>query len=88
MCFTVYSNEIIKEEAWAPFMQSAVVFGRCHLIENQDVIFTLLKQLSMKYYPDESIFNDEMAVSGKAVKMYEIDIEQFRKNKICINEEV
>lgn len=82
VCFTVYSNEIIKEEAWAPFMQSAVVFGRCHLIENQDVIFTLLKQLSMKYYPDESIFNYEMAVSGKAVKMYEIDIEHLSGKEV------
>ena len=63
-------------------MQSAVVFGRSHLIENQDVIFTLLKQLSMKYYPDESIFNDEMAVSGKAVKMYEIDIEHLSGKEV------
>ncbi len=33
ICFTVYGNETIKEEAWAPFMQSVVVFGRCHLME-------------------------------------------------------
>ena len=34
VCFTVYGNETIREEAWAPFMQSTVVFGRCHLMEN------------------------------------------------------
>ena len=28
VCFTVYGNETIREEAWAPFMQSTVVFGR------------------------------------------------------------
>lgn len=33
VCFTVYGNETIREEAWAPFMQSVVVFGRCHLME-------------------------------------------------------
>lgn len=33
VCFTVYGNEIIKEEPWAPFMQSVIVFGRCHLVE-------------------------------------------------------
>ena len=32
ICFTVYGNEQIKEEAWAPFIQSLVVFGRCHLL--------------------------------------------------------
>ena len=33
VCFTVYGNETVKEEAWAPFVQSTVVFGRCHLVE-------------------------------------------------------
>lgn len=28
VCFTVYGDEIIREEVWAPFMHSAVVFGR------------------------------------------------------------
>ena len=36
----------------------------------------------MKYYPDESIFNDEMAVSGKAVKIYEIDIEHLSGKEV------
>ena len=26
VCFTVYGNETVKEEAWAPFVQSTVVF--------------------------------------------------------------
>lgn len=82
VCFTVYGDEIIKEEAWAPFMQSAVVFGRCHLIEDRETIFTLLKQLSMKYYPDESVFNEEMAISGKAVRMYAIDIEHLSGKEV------
>ena len=33
VCFTVYGNETIRTDAWAPFMQSVVVFGRCHLME-------------------------------------------------------
>ena len=31
VCFTVYGNETIKDEPWAPYWQSVVVFGRCHL---------------------------------------------------------
>ena len=27
VCFTVYGNETIRTDAWAPFMQSVVVFG-------------------------------------------------------------
>ena len=34
VCFTVYGNERIDEsESWAPYVQSAVVFGRCRLLE-------------------------------------------------------
>ena len=34
ICFTVYGNERIDEsEPWAPYVQSAVVFGRCRLLE-------------------------------------------------------
>ena len=38
VCFTVYGNETIKEEDWAPFVQSVVVFGRCHLVESLSLI--------------------------------------------------
>ena len=43
VCFTVYGNESIREEAWAPFMQSTVVFGRCRLVEAGEKATTLLK---------------------------------------------
>jgi len=34
VCFTVYGDEHIDEsEPWAPYVQSAVVFGRCRLLE-------------------------------------------------------
>ena len=32
VCFTAYGTEIVREEAWAPHMRSAVVFGRCRLL--------------------------------------------------------
>lgn len=35
VCFTAYGDEIIREEVWAPFMRSAVVFGRCRVIEDR-----------------------------------------------------
>ena len=28
VCFTVYGGETIREEAWAPYLRSVVVFGR------------------------------------------------------------
>ena len=36
----------------------------------------------MKYYPDERLADEEIADSGKAVRMYEIDIEHMSGKEI------
>lgn len=82
VCFTVYGNETIKDEAWAPYMQSVIVFGRCHLIEDADRTIRLVKKLAMKYYPDELLADEEIKISGKAVQMFEIDIEHMSGKEI------
>lgn len=82
VCFTVYGNETIKAEAWAPFMQSVVVFGRCHLIEDQERALSLCKTMAMKYFPEEKLADDEIASSGKAVQMFEIEIEHMSGKEI------
>lgn len=82
VCFTVYGNETIREEAWAPFMQSVVVFGRCHLVEAGDRAAALLKQFAMKYYPDEQMVDDEIARAGKAAQIFEIEIEHLSGKEV------
>ena len=78
VCFTVYGNETIREEAWAPFMQSTVVFGRCHLMENgSEKAMEMLKRFAMKYYPNEQLADEEIAQAGRAVQMFEIEIEHL-----------
>ena len=59
VCFTVYGDEHIDEsEPWAPYVQSAVVFGRCRLLEAGPESISLLKEFAMKYYPDEALADD------------------------------
>lgn len=82
VCFTVISQEIVKEEPWAPFLQSVVVFGRCHLVENQEDCIRLVKKFAMKYYPDEKLVDEEVKISGKAVQMFEIEIEHFSGKEV------
>lgn len=80
VCFTVLGNETIKAEAWAPFVQSVVIFGRCRLIEDREAV--LVKRLAMKFFPDEETADEEIARSGKAVQMYEIDIEHISGKEV------
>ena len=82
VCFTVYGNETIKEEPWAPFMQSTVVFGRCHLVRDEVRALALLKQFAMKYYPSEQLADEEIARAGKAAQVFEIEIEHLSGKEV------
>lgn len=82
VCFTVFGNETVKEEPWAPFLQSVVIFGRCHLVEDQPAAMALLKRFAMKFYPNEELVDEEMALFGKATQMYEIEIEHLSGKEV------
>lgn len=82
VCFTVYGKETIKEEPWAPFVQSVVVFGRCHLVADGERATILLKKLAMKYYPNEQMVDAEIAHAGKAVQVFEIEIEHLSGKEV------
>ena len=82
VCFTVFGNEIIKEEQWAPYLQSVVVFGRCRLVESKDDTIRLVKKLALKYYPTENMVDAGIASSGMAVQMFEITIEHLSGKQV------
>ena len=60
VCFTVYGNETIKEEAWAPYVQSTIVYGRCHLVDDQERAMEILRDLARKYFPSEDIIDKRL----------------------------
>ena len=83
VCFTVYGDERIDEsEPWAPYVQSAVVFGRCRLLEAGSESIARLKEFAMKYYPDEDLADDQIARNGKATQMFEITIEHMSGKQV------
>lgn len=82
VCFTVYGNETIKEEPWAPYMQSTVVFGRCHLVEAGERATALLKLFAMKYYPNEQLADEEIVRAGTAAQLFEIEIEHLSGKEV------
>lgn len=82
VCFTVYGHETIKDEPWAPYLQSVVAFGRCQLIEDQEKAMTLLKTMALKYYPSEALVLEEIAANGKATQMFQIDIDHISGKEV------
>ena len=82
VCFTVCGPETVKEEAWAPFVRSVVVFGRCRAVAPGAEALANLKRLAMKYYPEEELADQEIARDGSAVQMYEIEIEHLSGKEV------
>jgi len=82
VCFTVYGDEQIKDDAWAPYVQSVVIFGRCHLIEAPSAAMELVRKFAMKYYPSEKLVDKEISADGKAVQMFEITIEHISGKEV------
>lgn len=82
VCFTVYGNERMEEGDWAPYLQSAVIFGRCHLVEDAALTEEKVCEVARKYYPNEEEIQTEVEKSGKAVQLYEITIEHMSGKQI------
>lgn len=82
VCFTVYGNEHFEPGEWAPYVQSTVVFGRCHLIEDAALTEAKVRELAMKYYPSKEEVEAEIAKAIKGVQLYEIEIEHLTGKQI------
>ena len=63
-------------------MQSAVIFGRCKIISDDEKKIELLRKVAAKYYPDEPTIEDEIAKCGKAAQIYEITIEHMSGKEV------
>ena len=82
VCFTVCGDEAVKDEPWAPYVRSAVVFGRCRLLEPSPRTTQLVRQFAEKYYPSAELIEQELATAGKAVQMFEIEIEHLSGKEV------
>ena len=82
ICFTVYGSEEINDEKWDSYMSSAVVFGKCNIIQDKEKALSFLKKFACKYYPNEKMVDDEIQKTGNAVLMYEINIEHLSGKRV------
>lgn len=82
VCFTIIGSEMIREEAWAPYMQSVVIFGRCQFIDDKQTAMKRLKDFAMKYYPNEDMVLNEIKADGSATQMFQIEIEYMTGKEV------
>lgn len=82
VCFTVYGEEKIKAEEWAPFVESVVVFGKCKMLEFCDETLEKLRIVASKYYPEEVLIEKEINSSAKGCQVFELEIEYMSAKEI------
>lgn len=82
VCFTVYGNAQKKEDDWAWYVQSTVVFGRCRMIEDSPQIEERVRALAQRYYPNQEEIEAEIARDIRGVMLYEITIEHLSGKQI------
>ena len=80
--FTVFGEEIFKEESWAPYVRSVIVFGKCHPIKDYNESLNAIYKFALKYYPNKEMVDEEVSQDFKAVQMYEIEIEHVSGKQV------
>lgn len=80
--FTVIGREEIREEAWAPFVNSVILFGRCGVIKDRESAINAIKSFALKYYPNIQMVNEEINKSFDAVDMFYIKIEHMSGKEV------
>ena len=75
-------NEHYEQGEWAPYVQSTVVFGRCHLVDDAAATEAEVRRLALKYYPSAEEAEEELSKYLAAVQLYEIEIEHLTGKQI------
>ena len=64
------------------FMLCGYIFGKCRLVENREETLSMVKTFALKYYPNEAMINEEIALSGMGVQMFAIEIEHMSGKEV------
>ncbi len=70
--FCVYDEGMKKDGDWAFTIQSVVVFGKIHLVEDNEKALDIYRLFSLKYTSDTEYIDDEIRKSAKATLCYEL----------------
>ena len=83
VCFTVMGNVRCEPDCdWAPYVQSTVVFGRCHLIDDPVQTEAEVRRIALKYYPSAEEVDREVEKAITGVQLYVIDVEHLTGKQI------
>ena len=77
VCFTVWNNGFQKENDWAYYVTSVIIFGKAEFINDPDIVYREIKKLGLKYAPTEEEIEEEIKMHIHRVQILAINIEHM-----------
>ena len=68
--FCVYDEGFRKAGEWALNISSVIVFGRIEFVENQETVYQIARELSLKFTDDDDYIQDEITRFGAGTLMF------------------
>ena len=68
--FCVYDKGYTKDGEWALNIRSVIVFGKIEFIDDQQKIYQIARELSLKFTDDMKYIDDEIERSGPGTLMF------------------
>ncbi len=75
--FCVHDQGYQKEDDWAYFITSVVIFGRIRFVEDRKEAYAAARELGIKYYPDAAGVDEEMEKAFDRVQMLALEIDHI-----------
>ena len=75
--YCVYDKGYIKEGEWALNIKSVIVFGKIEFIDDQQKIYQIARELSLKFTDDIDYINNEIDKSGPGTLMFTLTPEMI-----------
>ena len=75
--FCVFQQGEKREDDWAYYVRSVIVFGRARLLTDREEIMEKCRLLALKYYPNAEDVEEELKKDGHRVAMIELTIEHM-----------
>lgn len=70
--FCVYNDGYRKEGQWALNITSVIIFGKIHLVEDEDTALKICSELTRKFTDDEEYLQQEIEKSFRNVQCLEL----------------
>ena len=82
--FCVYDEGFRKDGEWSLNIRSVIVFGRIEMVEDQETIYRIARELSHKFTQDEQYIDQEISRSGPRTLMFAL-VPEYMTGKL-VNE--